>query len=101
MSVRFFRHDHSLYMFDPDTFRVYRLERGHWALLEDSALREEIRLRSIEVSCAEALQAACGRAETGLLPGRRCARSGSQPENRVLSLSKSDRSPVTAYLPVK
>lgn len=60
MSVRFFRHDHSLYMFDPDTFQVYRFECGRWVLSEDPTLREEIRFRSVEVSCAEALQVACG-----------------------------------------
>jgi hypothetical protein len=55
MSVRFFRHDHSLYMFDPDTFQVYRFDSGRWVLSEDAMLREEIRFRSVEVSCAEAL----------------------------------------------
>jgi hypothetical protein len=60
MGVRFFRNEQALYMFDPDTFRVYRFESGRWVLSDDIRLREEIRFRSIEVSCAEAMQVACG-----------------------------------------
>lgn len=60
MSIRFFCSDNSLFMFDPETYHVHRFEEGRWVLTEDPALREDIRFRSEEVSCAEAQHAACG-----------------------------------------
>jgi hypothetical protein len=38
MSVRFFRNQKIFYMFDPDTFRVYRFESGRWVRSDDSLL---------------------------------------------------------------
>lgn len=60
MSVQFFRAENSLYMFDPETFQVYCCENGRWILTDDLTLREDIRFRSVEVSCLEVQQAACG-----------------------------------------
>ena len=47
-------------MFDPDTFQVHRFEDGRWVLTDDLTLREDIRFRSVEVSCLEVQRAACG-----------------------------------------
>jgi hypothetical protein len=60
MSLQFFRAEESLYMFDPDTFQVHRFEDGRWVPTDDLSLRENIRFRSVEVSCPEVQQAACG-----------------------------------------
>lgn len=60
ISVQFFRAEESLYMFDPDTFQVHRFEDGRWVLTDDLTLREDIRFRSVEVSCLEVQRAACG-----------------------------------------
>mgnify|MGYP005843183831 CR=1 FL=1 len=32
MGVRFFGNEQAIYMFDPDTFRVYRFDSGRWVL---------------------------------------------------------------------
>ncbi len=56
VSVKFFRNDHALCMFDPDTFKIYLCDGGRWVESDDLNLREEIRLRSIELSRNEALR---------------------------------------------
>ena len=57
-SVAFFRNNHAIYMFDPETFKVYVCEGGRWLESDDPGLREDIRFRSIELSQAEVWQRA-------------------------------------------
>jgi len=45
MSVKFFRNDRLLCMFDPETFKMYLYRDGRWIESEDPAIREDIRLR--------------------------------------------------------
>jgi hypothetical protein len=59
-AVKFFRNAHTVFMFDPDTFQVYRYDAGRWIQSDDIQLREDIRMCSVEVSRAEALQLARG-----------------------------------------
>jgi hypothetical protein len=60
VSVKFFQKDHSVCMFDPDTFKVYLYDAGRWVESDDLKLREDIRFRSVELSQNEALQRARG-----------------------------------------
>jgi hypothetical protein len=46
-------------MFDPETFKMYLYRDGRWIESEDPAIREDIRLRSVELSRREALGYAC------------------------------------------
>jgi hypothetical protein len=59
MSVKFFRYDRFLCMFDPETFKMYLCRDGRWIETKDPAIREDIRLRSFELSRREALGHAC------------------------------------------
>ena len=59
MSVKFFRNDRFLCMFDPETFKVYLYLDGRWTESKDPAVLEDIRLRSVELSRSEALKPAC------------------------------------------
>jgi|MudIll2142460700_1097286.scaffolds.fasta_scaffold116031_2 hypothetical protein len=59
MSVKFFRNDRLLCMFDPETFKMYLYRDGRWIESEDPTIREDIRLRSVELSRREALGHAC------------------------------------------
>jgi len=59
MSVKFFRNDRFLCMFDPETFKMYLYQQGRWIESRDPAVREDIRLRSVELSRREALGHAC------------------------------------------
>ncbi len=59
MSVQFFRNDRLLCMFDPETFKMYLYRDGRWIESEDPTIREDIRLRSVELSRREALGHAC------------------------------------------
>ena len=56
--VKFFRNANTVFMFDPETFQVYRCDAGRWVQSNDPKLREDIRLGSVEVSHREALQLA-------------------------------------------
>jgi hypothetical protein len=55
LSVKFFRNERFLCMFDPETFKMYLYRDGGWIESKDPAVREEIRLRSVELSREEAL----------------------------------------------
>ncbi|MGE5258475.1 MAG: hypothetical protein ACM3KE_17495 [Hyphomicrobiales bacterium] len=57
-SVKYFRNDQAIYMFDPETFKVYVRDGGGWLESDDPGLREDIRFRSIELSRAEVLKRA-------------------------------------------
>jgi hypothetical protein len=59
MSVKFFRNDRFLCMFDPETFKMYLFQEGTWIESKDPAIREDIRLRSVELSRREALGQGC------------------------------------------
>ena len=59
MSVKFFRSDLTLCMFDPETFKMYLYREGRRIESNDPALREDIRLRSVELSPHEALSRCC------------------------------------------
>ena len=56
VSVKFFRKEHALCMFDPDTFKIYLYNEDRWVESDDLKLREEIRLSSVELSRNEALR---------------------------------------------
>ena len=56
VSVKFFRNEHALCMFDPDTFKIYLYDADQWVESDDLKLREAIRLSSVELSREEALQ---------------------------------------------
>ncbi len=56
MSVKYFNNDHSLYMFDPETFQIHLYQHGTWVATDDSTLREDIRFRSVELSHGQALE---------------------------------------------
>jgi hypothetical protein len=56
MSVKFFRSDGTICMFDPDTFKIHLYQHGGWVESDDPKLREDIRFRSVELSREEALQ---------------------------------------------
>ena len=55
MSTKFFRNDHTLCMFDPETFQIHLYQHGSWVESDDPTLREDIRFRSVEVSRDKAL----------------------------------------------
>lgn len=59
-SVKFFQNGHAVFLFDPDTFKVYLYAAGRWVESDDMKLREDIRFRSLELSRKEALQRVCG-----------------------------------------
>ena len=59
ISLKFFRNDHAVCMFDPDTFKVYLYDAGRWIQSDDLALREDIRFRSVELSRDEAMKGRC------------------------------------------
>jgi hypothetical protein len=46
-------------MFDPEIFRVYLYQSGRWIESKDPAIREDIRLRSVELSREEAVLHIC------------------------------------------
>ncbi|MCU0591874.1 MAG: hypothetical protein MUC57_10410 [Desulfobacterales bacterium] len=56
MSIKFFRNDHTLCMFDPETFQIHLYQHGCWVESDDPMLREDIRFRSVELSRDQALQ---------------------------------------------
>jgi len=56
MSVKFFRSDRTLYMFDPETFQIHLYQHGCWVASDDPTLREDIRFHSVELSHDQALQ---------------------------------------------
>ncbi len=56
MTAKFFRSDRFLCMFDPETFKMYLYRDGRWIESKDPALRENIRMRSVELSHEEALK---------------------------------------------
>jgi len=56
MSVKFFRSDRTLYMFDPETFQIHLYRHGSWVESDDPMLREDIRFRSVELSREQALR---------------------------------------------
>jgi hypothetical protein len=56
LHVKFFRNEHGVCLFDPDTFKMYVYDNGRWVESDDLRLREEIRFRSVELSRREALQ---------------------------------------------
>lgn len=56
MSVKFFRSDQTLCMFDPETYKIHLYQGGSWIESNDPKLREDIRFRSVELTCKEVLQ---------------------------------------------
>jgi hypothetical protein len=56
MSVKFFRNDHAIFMFNPETYQIHLYQSGNWIESNDLKLREDIRFRSVELSRKEALQ---------------------------------------------
>lgn len=56
MSVKFFRNDRTLCMFDPDTYKIHLYQCGTWIESNDLQLREDIRFRSVELSRKEVLR---------------------------------------------
>jgi hypothetical protein len=56
MSAKYFHNDHSLYMFDPETFQIHLYQHGCWVESDDSTLREDIRFHSVELSRDQVLQ---------------------------------------------
>jgi hypothetical protein len=46
-------------MFDPETFKMYLYREGSWVESKDPLLREDIRMRSVELSREEALRHTC------------------------------------------
>ncbi len=56
MSVKFFRSDGTICMFDPETFKIHLYQGAGWVESDDPELREDIRFRSVELSRDQALQ---------------------------------------------
>jgi hypothetical protein len=55
-AAKYFRNDQAIYMFDPETFKLYVHDGGTWLESDDPGLRDAIRYRSIELSRAEVLK---------------------------------------------
>jgi hypothetical protein len=53
MSIKFFRNQRALFMFDPDTYKTFEYHAGRWVESNRPDCLDEIRFRTVEISMSE------------------------------------------------
>jgi hypothetical protein len=55
MSIKFFRNQRALFMFDPETYKTFVYQAGRWVESNQPDCLDEIRFRTVEISMSEIL----------------------------------------------
>jgi hypothetical protein len=55
MSIKFFRNQRALFMFDPETYKTFVYQAGRWVESNQQDCLDEIRFRTVEISMSEVL----------------------------------------------
>lgn len=55
MSIKFFRNQRALFMFEPETYKTFVYQAGRWVESNQPDCLDEIRFRTVEISMSEIL----------------------------------------------
>jgi hypothetical protein len=56
MSIKFFKSQRALFMFDPETYKIFIHQEGKWLESNDPDCHEEVRFHTVELSMSTILE---------------------------------------------